>query len=396
VPIFVLPALIWNAHYILTFKLLMTACGIGFTICAVWIVRRLGLSRWRLVPVVAAPVLMGPVFLNRYDPVPALLSAIALVMLLRGRDRTVGALLGAGAAAKIYPLAVLPVVARRVRSLTESGAALLIAGAVLVLPWFVIAPGGVGFSLWTQLKRHLQSESVGAAVLVTLSKLHVHHFAFIDGAPGSIDISGTTADTIGLLSSIVAVALALWVARVYWLGPDTEAQLVLAFAASVTAFTVFGKVLSPQYLTWLVPLVPLASGRKGAYAAWAFLVSLALTQPEYIVDKYGERKLNWVVWALMPATSRSSSPSCSWRCSFARALGERDPARLRHAGSRPVRPRARRDAGEDPRARRARRRARDLRQAHRSKRAAGELRRPQLLGADAGSSRCALQRAARS
>ena len=27
VPVFALPALIWNAHYVLVFKLLMTACG---------------------------------------------------------------------------------------------------------------------------------------------------------------------------------------------------------------------------------------------------------------------------------------------------------------------------------------------------------------------------------
>jgi hypothetical protein len=28
-------------------------------------------------------------------------------------------------------------------------------------------------------------------------------------------------------------------------------------------------------------------------------VALALTQPEYIVDKYGLREQNWVVWALL-------------------------------------------------------------------------------------------------
>ena len=50
------------------FKLMMTACGVGFVLCSAWIARRLDLSAWRLVPVVLAPVLMGPVFLNRYDP----------------------------------------------------------------------------------------------------------------------------------------------------------------------------------------------------------------------------------------------------------------------------------------------------------------------------------------
>ena len=39
VPVFALPAIIWNAHYVLVFKLLMTACGLGFTICAAWTCR---------------------------------------------------------------------------------------------------------------------------------------------------------------------------------------------------------------------------------------------------------------------------------------------------------------------------------------------------------------------
>src|ERR1051326_2423764 len=44
VPVFALPAVIWDAHYVLVFKLLMAACGVGFVLCAVWILERLGLS----------------------------------------------------------------------------------------------------------------------------------------------------------------------------------------------------------------------------------------------------------------------------------------------------------------------------------------------------------------
>src|SRR5580765_5277817 len=102
VPVFALPAILWDAHYVLVFKLLMTACGLGFTVCAAWTVRRLGLSAWRLAPIVLAPVLMGPVFLNRYDPLPAFLVSLALVALLRGQERLSGGLLGAGTALKLY------------------------------------------------------------------------------------------------------------------------------------------------------------------------------------------------------------------------------------------------------------------------------------------------------
>ena len=299
VGIFALPVLIWNAHYILTFKLLMTACGAGFVACAVWTLRRLGLSRLRLAPIVLAPVLLGPVFLNRYDPVPALLTSLALVALLRSRERTAGTLLGVATAAKVYPLVFVLAAARRVRTPLSAAAAYVVAAAVLVLPFAALAPGGVGFSLWTQLKRHLQIESLGASILLVGSKLGLHHEGWINGAPGSVDLGGAAADVIGVLSSVLAIALVLVVAWVYWRGPDDDARLVTAFAAVVTAFTVFGKVLSPQYLTWLVPLVPLAAGRKGRQAAIVFLATLMLTQPEYIVDKWGLRHQNWTVWVLL-------------------------------------------------------------------------------------------------
>ena len=300
VPVFALPVLIWDAHYVLVFKLLMAACGLGMVACSGWIARRLELSPWRLAPLVLAPVLLGPVFLNRYDPVPALLTALALVALLRARERTAGALLGAGTALKLYPAVVLPVAARRVRSATAAGAAFLVAGAVLVLPFFLIAPGGVGYSLWTQLRRHLQIESLGASLLLAASKLGLHHEGWIKGKPGSIDLGGFAADATALVTSLLSLALVVVAAWAFWRGPDDDRRHVTGWAAVAGAFVAFGKVLSPQYLTWLLPLVPLAAGRKGRAAAVVFLVALSLTQFEYLIpNKDGLQQQTWMVWVLL-------------------------------------------------------------------------------------------------
>ncbi len=300
VPLFALPALIWDAHYVLVFKLLMTACGLGFTVCAAWTVNRLGLSAWRLAPIVLAPVLMGPVFLNRYDPLPAFLVSLALVALLRGQELLPGALLGVGTALKLYPAVVLPVAVRRVRSVTRAGIAYVAAGAVLFLPFFALAPGGVGFSLWTQAKRHLQIESLGASVLLAGSKLGIHHVGWIRGKPGSIDLGGALADSVGVISTVLALALVAAAAWAFWKGPDDDERMVTAWAAAIGAFVIFGKVLSPQYLTWLVPLVPLAAGRRGRQAAILWLAVLAITQLEYLGGgRYGQRDQNWSVWVLL-------------------------------------------------------------------------------------------------
>jgi hypothetical protein len=299
VPVFAAPAVIWDAHYVLVFKLLMTLCGLGCVACAAWIVTHLRLSPWRLGPLVLAPLLMGPVFLNRYDPLPAFLTSLALVALLRARGNATGALLGADTAIKIYSAATLPLAWRRLRPPRGPAIAFLVAGGILFLPFFLIAPGGVGFSVKTQLERHLQIETLGSSILLAASKLGIHHVDWIAGKPGSIDLGGTVPDVVGTLSSLAALALVVLVAVRYWRGPDTDARLVTAWAAAVAAWTVFGKVLSPQYMTWLAPLVPLAAGRRGLQAAFVFLVALTLTQVEYFVGNHGLRDQDWSVWALL-------------------------------------------------------------------------------------------------
>jgi hypothetical protein len=307
VPVFAAPAAIWDAHYVLVFKLLMTACGVGCVLCAVWIVQRLRLTSWRLAPLVLAPILMGPVFLNRYDLLPALLTSLALISLLRARAVATGALLGAGTAIKIYSVVTLPLAWRRLEGPVWRGRSLnagpivafVVTAGILFLPFFAIAPGGVGFSFKTQVERHLQIETLGSSLLLAGSKLGIHQVDWIAGKPGSIDLGGAVPDVVATLSSLLALVLVALVAVRYWRGADTDARLVTAWAAAVAAWTIFGKVLSPQYMTWLAALVPFAAGRRGLYAAAVFLGALMLTQVEYFGGDHGLRDQDWVVWALL-------------------------------------------------------------------------------------------------
>ena len=70
--------------------------------------------------------------------------------------------------------------------------------------------------------------------------------------------------------------VALWIA--FARGPaDADGSSRLRRGGAV-AFVAFGKVLSPQFLIWLVPLVPLVRGRRGLAATALLLAALVLTQ----------------------------------------------------------------------------------------------------------------------
>ncbi|HXZ58005.1 MAG TPA: hypothetical protein VEG40_10510 [Gaiellaceae bacterium] len=75
---------------------------------------------------------------------------------------------------------------------------------------------------------------------------------------------------------LAAVLLGAWTA--FALGPADPERLVRYSAASVTAFVAFDKVLSPQFMIWLLPLVPLVRGRRGLAASALLGLALILTQ----------------------------------------------------------------------------------------------------------------------
>src|SRR5581483_7007149 len=95
---------------------------------------------------------------------------------------------------------------------------------------------------------------------------------------GSQNLVGPGADAIGAaqtaLQIVALLALWAWFAR----GPAERGRFLQASAACVCAFVAFGKVLSPQFLIWLVALVALVRGRRGLLAGALLVAALALTQ----------------------------------------------------------------------------------------------------------------------
>jgi hypothetical protein len=226
----------------------------------------------------------GLVF-ERFDIWPATLVLLALVALLR-RRRTLGlAALGLGTAAKLYPLALLPValLSRRGRAHVRRELTVFAAAALaLVLPFMVLAPRGVGHVGWLLVRRPLHVESLGGSILLAAHRLGLYKPTIHLSFAASWDLAGPAAKVVAVTSSLVeAVALvAVWL--FFARGPRGERELLLAVAATVVGFVAFGKVLSPQYLVWVAAAVPLALGRARPFVLLGTIVAALLTRHVYV------------------------------------------------------------------------------------------------------------------
>lgn len=285
-PVFWLPTLAPSDHYESAFEVVMWICAVAMVAFVVLALAHAGASRARLFAGAAfaglAPLALGSVVLTRYDFWPAALAAGALAALLAGRERLGLGVLAVAAAAKIYPLVLLPpalvLVWRRggARALGEAlGVFALVAAAILV-PFALVSPDGLADSLGSQLGRPLQIESLGAALLLAGHQLGAYAPTVVS-THGSQNLAGPLPDALALAQTVLqaAAVAGVWLAYAAR-GPGGD-RLLAASAAAVTGFVAFGKVLSPQFLVWLIPLVALAGGRLGLAAGGTFAGALVLT-----------------------------------------------------------------------------------------------------------------------
>lgn len=246
--------------------------------------------------VAISPLLIGSYLPTRFDLWPTALLVGSLAALLRDRHRLGWALLGAAFTVKLFPFVVMPLAA--IWTLKRAGprelARSLAIGAAVVAavfgPFAVLAPHGLYESLWGEFSRPLQIESLPAAVIMTFGHPHVIL------SHGSLNLSGegALAAIITALSAVAIVSIWLGFAR----GPAERERFARLAAACVCAFVAFGKVLSPQFMIWLVPLVALTRGRRGLGAASLLAAALIDTEiwfPERYWPYVYHQHLAWLV-----------------------------------------------------------------------------------------------------
>jgi hypothetical protein len=289
-PVFAAPAVSLH-HYGDVFSVLMAVCGALALFVLASAARAIEMSDFELgralAPLAVAPFLLGSVFLNRYDPWPMLLTAIALAALIRGRLDLGSGSLALAVLAKVYALASVPVAAlyvlgaRGVPALRRAGLVFVGVGAVVLLPFVFLGPGGVAYSLYEQVTRQVEVESLPATALLVVDRIGLYNAHTIVGGLNSIDLVGGVPNVAGIVSSCIVLAALIAPAVWYRRGEATRERFVLAFAVALVGYVAFGKVLSTQYIVWLLPIVPLVRGWVGHVAAVVLAAATWLTKLEY-------------------------------------------------------------------------------------------------------------------
>jgi hypothetical protein len=279
-PVFLLARVAGASHFALAFKSLMALFGVGTIACTVVTLRALRVTLLRAAAAVAviaaAPLVVGPIFLNAYDLWPAFLLSLALMLLVLDRPLLAFGVLGAAVAAKVYPVALLPIALLYVAPRLRRSAFVSFAGVLILahLPFAILGPGGLRFSYSQQLERGLELNSIGGAFLLAAHKIGIGQPRLGNEPPGSLNVLGGAADAIAVVSSVLVLCALVAAAVVFARSRRDPRALVVAAGAAVAGFVAFDKVFSAQYVDWLVPLVPLA----GIAASAATVVVLALTR----------------------------------------------------------------------------------------------------------------------
>ncbi|MGH3144391.1 MAG: glycosyltransferase 87 family protein, partial [Rubrobacter sp.] len=284
-PAFVPPALISDSRtaYINLFASEMALVLVATLVLTCLTAHRIrGIWGWPVpgLTFAASALLLYPVAVSRYDAVVALTLAVAaLCATLGGRYLLLAyASLGFGAAAKLVPaLATLPLAFLR-RRVVRGYAVFFATLAIFLGSAVILGRGRFLQSLAYHADRGLQVESLAASVLMVLGRVEGIAFEY-----GAFEVRGSGVDlAVALSLPVTGVVLALTVLAMYrgHRAGELRGDAFPRYAAAlILAFMLGSKVLSPQYMIWLLPLVPLSfGGRTGAGISVVFLaVCLATT-----------------------------------------------------------------------------------------------------------------------
>ena len=287
--LFSLPLLAPLSAYALIFALLMTLiAGLVY-----WLLARSDAPQ--AAPIFLLYLLLGAVgvFQERFDLLPAACTLICLLAAERGRWRMAYVALALGTLLKFYPIVLLPALflAEQRAWLKEPGDenrqetrlariwtnarrwhwsnCLIFVGLFLaVMGSFALLNDrdAINSPLLYFLQRPVQIESLAGSAIWAGGHFGVPYIIRFNF--GSLNLYGETANWISLVDTVDTLLTIAGLLYVFWLQWRRRIDLAQAAVGLLCVLMTTGKVFSPQYLIWLIPLLAYVYARGKTSRAW--------------------------------------------------------------------------------------------------------------------------------
>lgn len=284
----------------IVFQIAMAGCLCATVLGVTATARALGLTLMRQAlaggAVALSPLLLGNLVESRYDLALAAVVSWMLYAAVKRRWRLLWTLFAVGVLLKLTPLVLAPLLVVYHRHHVRTAGALrglgtALAGVmVVVIPFLVMSPSGTWNIVGYHLDRPLQIESLGGAYLLGLDAIADIPISVVNSF-GSQGLEGRGPNVIAALTSLAVLVLVVAIVIVFTrllrrASAPADARLLVAAAAATTAvFMAGGKVLSPQFLIWLLPSAFLVTGRYGMVSFAITVGAMVLTQ-SYFPHQY--------------------------------------------------------------------------------------------------------------
>jgi hypothetical protein len=311
VPFFVFPAIFSNSigafspeRYILLFQAQSYVLALA-TLFLVWnMLRKVYFTfnlNWRIFYFSFATILISLYIFRRFDITAVFLVALAFYFVYNQRPGWGGIMLGLATAAKLYPAVIVPILILyfwRGKNDQESakrlGVGFTFAGMAVTLPFLITGlPGMLNF-LKYHSERGVQIESLFAS-FIWIGRETGFTTAVSENGHGALNLVSSWSQTLALVSTPLTVGgLLVFYVYLWWVtrpgGRRLRADwLILAASLAILWFILANKVLSPQYLVWLLPLAPFWRSSR----VWLYFVTLLLSTIAFPFMVLGVKNVDW-------------------------------------------------------------------------------------------------------
>ena len=237
--------------------------------------------------------------IDRYDIFPMVMCLMALYFIRFDMMKSAWAMIALGTITKLYPALMAPILliflctkGRKTDALKGIGICLVI-GGFSMLPFLISDPTTAFMFLTYHMERGMQVESLASSFLMLFGYLDIIDIGYVFNF-GSDNIYGVIPDAVaGCMLYIMLTAILLTYIG-YWYIVRKNRMVNDYFTLTATCLTVImlfmmvNKVLSSQYLIWMIPFVIIVTMNiEHKWEKWiigTFCTSIALTQINLIVN----------------------------------------------------------------------------------------------------------------